>query len=393
MTSNTSFDKTLMNRPAAERLQHFRAYVVKHRRLIEVDEKITAVLKEPAGAGFLFVVGPTGIGKSTIKQVIYRRVIEAAMAEMQSDPGYIPIAGIELIASGKMNYNWHDHWYRALDALHEPLIKNKLAPPRSKIDKPTAGARLRELAAALRRSFESASRQRRLEFFILDEAQHLTHVSAKLLRYQLETIKSVANLSQALHILFGTYELLLLRNASGQLGRRAVTVHFDRYRATSDADIVAFAEVVKSLQLQLPVRETPDFLPHLEYCFERSLGCVGLLKEWFERALTAALDKKAKTITVQDLRKHELPPSVLLEISAEFLEGERKLHEHDKSFELLRERLGISRRVRESAELSSKQRNGMKPRRRGFSQRSPKRDKVGEGRRHTNRSPSAQRQS
>ena len=377
--SKDSFDRALLKRPASERLQHFRSYVAKHRRLITVDKKITAALNEPADAGLVFIVGPTGIGKSTIKNVIYRRVIENATAEMRTDPGFIPIAGIEVPSLGKMSYNWHDHWYRALEALEEPLIKHKAVPKRSKFVSPSSGARIREQTAALRRAFESGARHRCLEVFTLDEAQHLTHVSASLLRYQLETIKSVANLSKALHVMFGTYELLLLRNASGQLGRRALTIHFDRYQAKSDQDIVAFAEVVKSFQLQMPLPQSPDFLPHLEYCFERSLGCVGLLKDWFCRTLADAINKDAKTVTLRDLQKHEFPPSVLLTISKEFLEGERQLYEQESAYALLKERLGISARLRKDAKATV-----TKPRakraRRGFGRRKPKRDKVGEGR-------------
>jgi hypothetical protein len=301
------------------------------------------------------------------------------MSEMQTDPGYIPIAGIEIPSLGKMTYNWHDHWYRALDALDEPLIKDKAIPKRSKLDRPTTGARLREQTAALRRSFESAAVHRRLKVFLLDEAQHLTHVSDSLLRSQLETIKSVANLSKALHLMFGTYELLLLRNASGQLGRRALTIHFDRYQAKSDQDIAAFAEIVKTFQLQMPLIQTPDFLPHLEYCFERSLGCVGLLKDWFSRSLAEAIGKGAKTVTLHHLQKHEYPASVLLTISKEFIEGEAKLHEQESSFALLKERLGISSRVRKDANGTNKKKPATRAKR-GFGRRKPKRDKVGEGR-------------
>lgn len=156
--SKVSFDKALLKRPASERLQYFRSYVAKHRRLITVDEQIAAALNEPADAGLVFIVGPTGIGKSTIKNVIYRRVIQNAMGEMRTDPGFFPIAGIEIPSLGKMSYNWHDHWYRALEALEEPLIKHKGVPKRSKFVSPSSGARIREQTAALRRSFESAAR-------------------------------------------------------------------------------------------------------------------------------------------------------------------------------------------------------------------------------------------
>jgi hypothetical protein len=375
------FDKALLLQPAAERLQHFKSYVAKHERLKMVDQKVTAVMREPAGASFMFVIGPTGIGKSTVLSVIYRRALQQAEAEMEADPGHIPIAGIELIPTGHKTYNWHDHWTRSLDALEEPLIKQKILPPRSPVERLTSGARLREQTAALRRSFEMGARMRRLRTFILDEAHHLTHVPATLLRYQLETVKSVANLSNALHIMFGTYEIALLRNASGQLGRRAVTVHFNRYQADVEGDVRAFAEVVQSFQHHMPLPIAPDLLPHLEYCFERSLGCVGILKDWFCRALAEAMEKNAKTITQRDLQRHELPTSVLLTISTEFIDGEERLAEEEDAFAVIKARLRIkpaAHRKKEGDKSAAKK--ATKKSKRRFGQRNPKRDKVGGGR-------------
>jgi len=131
----------------------------------------------------------------------------------------------------------------------------------------------------------------------------------------------------------------------------------------------------------MPLPEKPNLLPHLEYCFERSLGCVGVLKDWFSRALSEAINKKAKTLTVADLKRHELPPSVLLAMSAEFIDGEKRLFEEDAAFALIRERLGIHARQRTQAKRAATPENGKaKKPKRGFGRRSPKRDKVGAGR-------------
>jgi hypothetical protein len=382
MLDQQYFDSALLTRPKKERMQYFNSYVAGHRRLKDVDKQIVAALNEPASAGFMFVIGPTGIGKTTARKVIYRRIINQARDEMLADPGYIPIAGFAATTLGNNCYNWHDHWVRSLEALNEPLIEHKkLLNGPATVQVPNS--RTRERLAALRRSFESSAKMRRLGIFVIDEAHHLTYVSAKMLRYQLEAIKSAADESKAVHVLFGTYELLLLRNASGQLGRRAVTVHFDRYRADSDDDIVSFTEVVKSFQVRMPLVKTPNLLPHLEYCFERSLGCVGLLKDWFSRALADVLEKNAKTLTYRDLRKHEYPASVLLTISTEFLKGEEQLSEAESAFALIKARLGMGIAQRNAAAKNGRKDHGktkhLKSKHK-FSRRNPKRDKVGEGR-------------
>jgi hypothetical protein len=302
---------------------------------------------------------------------------------MLADPGYLPIAGFSATTLGKNIYNWHDHWVRSLEALNEPLIEQKKLPRDPTITRVTGESRMRERVAALRRSFENSAQMRRLSIFLIDEAHHLTYVSEKMLRLQLEAIKSAADESKSFHVLFGTYELLLLRNASGQLGRRAVTVHFDRYRAESDDDIAAFTEAIKSFQINMPLLKTPNLLPHLEYCFERSLGCIGLLKDWFSRTLADVLENNAKTLTYRHLRKHEYPASILLTISEEFLKGEKLLSEDESAFALIKARLGIGIGQHNAAAINGKQNIDKKNRvksKRKFAESKPKRDKVGEGR-------------
>jgi hypothetical protein len=383
MSDQSHFEPELLNQPWKERMQFFNAYTAKHKRLQEVDKEIVSVLNEPAGAGFMFIIGPTGIGKTTVRKVIYRRIINQARDEMLADPGYLPIASFAATTLGSNSYNWTDHWVRSLEALNEPLINHKRLPNVSPAAQTPTSTRARERLAALRHSFEIAAKMRRLRILLIDEAHHLTYVSAKMLRSQLEAIKSAAEESEAVHALFGTYELLLLRNASGQLGRRAITVHFDRYKATSDGDVNAFTQVVSSFQAHMPLAKTPNLLPQLEYCFERSLGCIGLLKDWFCRALADALENNATTLTYRHLRKHEYPASVLLTISAEFLKGEALLSEDESAFSLIRKRLGIGivqRKAVTENELKSTKKAMTQKSKGKFSKRIPKRDKVGDGR-------------
>src|SRR6185295_16181113 len=136
-----------------------------------------------------------------------------------------------------------------------------------------------------------------------------------------------------------------------------------------------------SFQHHMPLPIAPDLLPHLEYCFERSLGCVGILKDWFCRALAEALEKNAKTITQRDLQRHVLPTSVLLTISEEFNLGEELLAEEESAFALIKARLGIKPALHKKKEgdKPAAKKAGKKPKRR-FGQRNPKRDKVGAGR-------------
>lgn len=400
MNEPSKFPKELLKRHWKERLDYFHGCKVPHERMAAVCTDIKNAIRRRAGQGFIFVVGPTRIGKTTALDYVVNSLLAESMDEMLKDPGCIPVAKMEACAYHR-GYDWKDHWIGCLEALKEPLIEYKSEHPLFDSGRPArVFIRERKSGTLMRRSFEEAARQRKLRVFCLDEAQHLTLVpSSTMYRAQVEIIKSVASQSKAMHVLFGTYDLLKLRNASGQLGSRAVTVHFDRYRHNIKTDIEAFADAVLSLTAYMPLREKPDFSGEdLDYCFEVSLGCIGLLKVWLADALGAVLEKGRNTLSRKDLEKHEPPLDVLDKVSLEICDGEARLRQDEQKRDLIRLRM---RGVRELTPppLISEGRQSLTdsvdplndpsspertPRKRSKSkkiERKPKRDGVGQGRR------------
>ncbi len=179
-----SIDKQLLDRPWIERLNFYRSKKVTHTKLIEVTEEIQRSIILRASEGFIFIVGPTRIGKTTVCTSITGDILKSSLEEMNADPGYVPIAGMEATAYSS-RYNWRDHWIGCLKALNEPMINQKInyAVPRSPRPKASELMAKHEREATLRRAFENCAAQRRLKVFTVDEAQHLTLVpSARLHR-------------------------------------------------------------------------------------------------------------------------------------------------------------------------------------------------------------------
>ena len=131
--------------------------------------------------------------------------------------------------------------------------------------------------------------------------------SGRRLSDQLDVIKSIANRTGTVHVLLGTYELLAFRNLSAQLSRRSIDIHFPRYRADDPNDRKMFLTVLRSFEQQLPLSEPPDLMKEWEYLYERSVGCVGVLKDWLVRALTGVFRRNAAVLTPRDLRTHAGP--------------------------------------------------------------------------------------
>jgi hypothetical protein len=138
-----------------------------------------------------------------------------------------------------------------------------------------------------------------------------------------------------LHILIGTYELLNFRNLSGQASRRGLDLHFPRYLYQNEQDRQDFQSALLALLRQVPLNvDVNELMQHWLYFYERSLGCVGVLKDWLIRAVAAALDDGNDTLSLERLQEHTLSLAQCERMALDTTEGEQKLsymesrHEH-----------------------------------------------------------------
>jgi hypothetical protein len=232
-----------------------------------------------------------------------------------------------------------------------------------------------------RHAVERALCFRRPIAVMLDEAQHLASVgSPRRLSDQLDVIKSIANCTGTVHVLLGTYGLVAFRNLSAQLSRRSVDIHFPRYRADDPEDRKTFLTVVRSFEHQLPLPEPPELVKEWEYLYERSIGCVGILKDWLMRALTGVSRRNGNGLTIEDLQAHALSVSQCDKMIAEASEGEASLCESAEERGRLRTRLGLSPQEVRPAHSTAGQAEGEIPQprkqRRRPGQRRPTRDVI-----------------
>ena len=302
------------------------------------------------------------------------------MPELEKDRGKIPVVGVEAVAPESGNFNWKDYFTRALIALEEPLIEHKInidynMPEIRRNSEGGIVIKQSTSAAKLRQALENALFHRRPDIFFVDEAQHLSKKSSgQKLQNQLDCLKSLANMSGVIHGLFGTYELLIFRNLSAQLSRRSIDIHFPRYKANNTQDLKAFKSVLLTFQRHLPLEQEPDLVSKWDYFYERSLGCVGILKDWLTRALRDALEEGNKTITQKHLKRRAWSVAQCTRMLQEIQEGEQQLEETEEDVSLLRKSLGIDpETIEETLNTPSKSTKGS----RRVGQRKAKRDPIG----------------
>lgn len=328
----------------SEQLARFQAFTVAHPRLLAAKESLMTALRESEPNSIIMVFGPTGVGKTTLRLRVEQILIEELRPKLDANRWRIPVASVEAIAPDSGSFCWRSHYTRLLQAMGDPLADRRRVPGSEAADNPGEGFKLtpRSSGSEYRYAVEQTLRFRGPAAVMIDEAQHLGKVtSGRRLLDQLDVIKSIANRTNTVHVLFGTYDLLAFRNLSGQLSRRSVDIHFPRYCADDPEDRKIFANILHSFQIKLPLPDPPDLVKHWELLYERSFGCVGVLKRWLVKALAAALRRGDSTIGVRDLEAHALSIGQGDKILSEILEGEARLNEESGARSRLRVRLGL----------------------------------------------------
>lgn len=330
-----------------ERLQSFKRTIA-HPHLQAADKALREAIQEPGGASIVNVYGPARVGKSTMKDHVIRTIILEMAALLQQDRERIALLSMMPRPPLSGSFSWKDFFQGGLVAFDEPLIDKKIALDTEDDEEQSVESRLKRKPPegtkdALRQSFETAVKRRRPVAVIIDEAQHLGKVSnAQQLQNQLDCIKSLADATGTVFVLIGTYELLPLRNLSAQLIGRSLDIHFPRYRNT-EKELSQFKKVLRTFQGALPfVEETDLLLKHWEFCYERSIGCVGNLRLMLVRAVRAALWADAKTLHWNDLKTHAFSEAESYEMMREAYEGEKELASKPKQHADLLKMLGLS---------------------------------------------------
>ena len=355
-------------------ISHFRSFTVAHPRLVEAKETLMNAIHGGEPNSLIFVFGPTGVGKTTLRMKTEQLIDTELLDELHEDPARIPVVSVEAIAPESGSFNWRDHYKRLLHQLDEPLIDHKLNREAGSVMRFMPPSRA--VGTEYRFAVEQAIRYRKPLAVMIDEAQHLGKIpSGRRLLDQLDVIKSIANQTKTVHVLFGTYELLAFRNLNAQLSRRSIDIHLPRYRAEDPGDRQMFINIVKTFEKALPFEGSCDLVADWEFLYERSLGCIGILKKWLVRAATVASRMGLNRLTRVNLQSQALSIAQCEQMHTETAHGELTLYEGSQASVRLRSRLGLSTEAPTKTDLTQEVHSG-KHRRPGH--RLPIRDLVGQ---------------
>lgn len=333
---NTTKPLRIISNSVAE----FEAVRIKHTAYENAFNRAWSLATRGHQSRVVIVTGPSGVGKSTMGESLYKKALISAQTEMKADPSIVPAVLVTAVAPHGKAFNWKDFFIRALLQLREPLVEKKMWVPEQLTllggDLPMKIGGDHLYPELLRRAMENAMKYRRTRYLFIDEAHHILLCrDEKQLAFQFETLKSLADMSDATIVLLGTYKLLMIRDSSAQLMRRSQIVHFPRYDFRSKDDRQAFKSVLAMFANKLATPIESELAKDVTYFFAKTAGCIGILRDLLRDALYEAIDCKAEKITREIVESVAQTNKALQTIIEEAALGELALA--DISFDVVRD--------------------------------------------------------
>lgn len=335
------FPLELLNKSPEERLNYYEKKNINHPMIEKKLTEVLRALKTRGQQNLIFVFGPSHVGKSKLAKIVRDRLLEDVNPEIVEEGPVL----VEVVPPQTNSSIWKDFYVRVLTEMQEILIDKKVEYAKDRII--SSGLGRTSSAPHLRIAVENCLTHRNPKALLLDEAQSFTRIpSTKSVLDQTDNLKSLVNKTSVPIVMFGNYELMEMRDLSDQLINRSIDIHFPRYHYENGGDREAFKNLLLSYEQHIPIESESNLVEHIDFCYERTIGCGGALHKLLYKALSNALyDENPKGIITKKHLQLAAPTPAKVKKLLEFAKwGEEQLFKEKAEAEVstLREALGMS---------------------------------------------------
>lgn len=300
---------------------------VRHAELKRVRSDLMQLIRPDNDIKIISIMGPTGIGKTTLATSFLPKLVELFAAERKEHEA--PVIYVPAPANGEKSMSWKTLYWRILIAAGEKHIDLQRQAQVSEGEM-RAVREERSSLAHIREHLEAVIRQRNVRLIVIDESLHLLRFDEN--AAIMDTLKSLADIHHTKLVLIGIYQITPLMVEYGQLARRTAILHYRRYATPAKcnpnkltADQIAFKTAVGRLQALWPCVDVPQLEAVWETLMRLSLDSVGLLKSLLLQLAILQMDQKGEKFDATDMKRAAKPPKQLRVMEAETVAGEQEL--------------------------------------------------------------------
>ena len=290
-------------------IEVLRGVTVRHAMFYSVFSKIAHQAQFAPPGHIVFVIGPTGAGKTTLANALQSQLADHFRA-LGTSSGYTPYFYMNLKLENSKEFVWKRFYLGALRELNEPLLDKK-------VNLKEELARLRQNGVpagptpiadqdigVLRDLLEHQLKARDVRFALIDEGNLLAMIrgTADDLKAQMEVLKSLAgSVPTCRFIFFATSDALPLLHLSPQLSRRIIVIRFNPYSSEKESltqlgsGLLPYLSALKcgySFELKKKIRVIQS----------TASGLFGASAEWIQRAAAPAL-MAGRQMTWEDMEE------------------------------------------------------------------------------------------
>ncbi len=304
-----------------------------HRRMAEVYKALDLFLSPGIPAQFVIVIGPAGIGKTTLLKTILTDRLETIDASHRGI--LIPAVMVRADSAQGEDFPYVNLYEDLLNGLDERGVKSTgefihqtILGTIVSTFVPTA-LRIGKVAMRFKNRAREAVRARGTGIVIIDEASSMITAAkgnAQVAGDELKTL--IDEIDDARLVLSGSYELFHIKLVSAQLARRIKVVFFLPYDAADEEDCKEFRLIVCTLLAELPFEhEVVVTDAFVERVMSETFGVTG---HWVRAVVDASAEHlKLHTRFTKELLFSYLPNVLEKKVIEREIAIIRRLAEHD----------------------------------------------------------------